>query len=58
MMSVEVAPAECERCGSPFGPRRVLVGWDNVHTPPCRSYTCRACGHVEHVEHPRLETRP
>lgn len=59
MVSVEVIPKECERCGSPFGPYRVLVGWDNLHQPePCRSYTCRACGHVMHVERIRRVERP
>ncbi|MCA4997211.1 hypothetical protein HWD35_21030 [Tsukamurella tyrosinosolvens] len=51
MVSVEVGPEQCAACGGLFGPRRALVGWDNQHQPaPCRSYTCRACGHVTYVE--------
>ncbi|WP_158635052.1 hypothetical protein [Tsukamurella asaccharolytica] len=57
MVSVEIGPKRCEACGSWFGPHRVLVGWDNLHDPPCRSYTCRACGHVTHVLHLRYVDR-
>lgn len=57
MVSVEVGPDRCEACGSLFRPHRALVGWDNLHDPPCRSYECRACGHVMHVEAPRYEDR-
>ncbi|AKJ72200.1 hypothetical protein TPA4_35 [Tsukamurella phage TPA4] len=55
---MEIGPERCAACGSWFGPRGVLVGWDNQRQPkPCRSYTCLACGHVEHVERPRHDDR-
>ena len=57
MVSVEIGPDWCEACGARFGPNRALVGWDNQHHPPCRSYECLACGHVMHIERLRHEDR-
>jgi hypothetical protein len=38
-------PKRCPN-GHQLGPRRVLVGWDNLHDPPCRTWTCRRCDAV------------
>lgn len=35
-------PTHCPN-GHQLGPRRVLVGWDNMHSPPTRTWTCRTC---------------
>ena len=35
-------PRHCPS-GHPLGPNKVLVGWDNLRRPPCRSWTCRTC---------------
>lgn len=40
-------PTMCPN-GHPLGPRRVLVGWDNLHDPPCRSWTCTECWETIH----------
>lgn len=38
----EIPPDRCPN-GHRFGPRLMLVGWDNTHDPPCRVYICRRC---------------
>lgn len=40
-------PQTCPN-GHSLGPRRVLVGWDNLHDPPCRTWTCTRCWAVIH----------
>lgn len=40
---VEPLPSRCSACGAQWGAGKVLVGWDNLHSPSCRSWTCRAC---------------
>lgn len=53
-------PRSCPN-GHPLGPYKVLVGWDNLHRPPCRSWTCRTCWEVvyaaESVEPPAIHPR-
>lgn len=40
-------PRRCPN-GHQLGPNTVLVGWDNLRRPPCRSWTCRTCWAVVH----------
>ena len=51
MRMVEIPPDECPN-GHRFvvGERTHLVGWDNLHDPPCRVYICRQCGACVFVE--------
>jgi hypothetical protein len=44
-------PRQCPH-GHPFGPNKVLVGWDNLRRPPCRSWTCRTCLDVVYATPP------
>ena len=45
-------PARCPN-GHQLGPYKVLVGWDNLRRPPCRSWTCRTCCEVIYATPPQ-----
>lgn len=51
----EIPPTHCP-AGHEFGPRRVVVGWDTSHEPPCRVYVCLVCDSRVWVERIRYRT--
>ena len=46
---VEPRPAHCPACGAKWGPYKLLVGRDNLHDPPCRTWICRTCDHTTYA---------
>lgn len=47
MYSDRNPPKQCPN-GYQLGPNRMLVGWDNIHDPRCRCWTCLECDAVIH----------